>query len=131
MRKFTITINGKEYKVSVKRVTRTLYKVRLGDKVTEVSIREDKVAIVKPKVQEEKKEVKVVEGQAVTAMLPGVVARILVKEGDKVKAGDPILILEAMKMENEVTSPKEGVVKQIVVKEGDRVEAGDLLAVID
>ena len=131
MRKFTITINGKEYKVSVKRVTRTLYKVRLGDKVTEVSIREDKVAIVKPKVQEEKKEVKVVEGQAVTAMLPGVVARILVKEGDKVKAGDPILILEAMKMENEVTSPKEGVVKQIVAKEGDRVEAGDLLAVID
>jgi biotin carboxyl carrier protein len=131
MRKFTITINGKEYKVSVKRVTRTLYKVRLGDKVTEVSIREDKVAIVKPKVQAEKRDVRVVEGQAVTAMLPGVVARILVKEGDKVKAGDPILILEAMKMENEVTSPKEGVVKQIVVKEGDRVEAGDLLAVID
>ena len=130
MRKFTVVINGMEYKVAVKRVTRTLYKVRLGDKVTDVLVREDKVTVAKPKV-EEKKEVEVVEGEAIKAMLPGVITKILVKEGDKVKSGETIMILEAMKMENEVKSPKEGVIKQIVVKEGDRVEAGDILAVMD
>ncbi len=130
MRKFTIVVNGMEYKVAVKRVTRTLYKVRLGDKVTDVLIREDKVTVAKPKVEAEKKP-EVVEGEAVKAMLPGVVTKILVKEGDSVKAGETIMILEAMKMENEVKSPKDGVVKQILVKEGDRVEAGDVLAVMD
>ncbi len=131
MRKFTIVVNGMEYKVVVKRVTRTLYKVRLGDKVTDVLIREDKVAITKPKVEAEKKEVEVTEGETIKAMLPGVVTKILVREGDSVKAGETIMILEAMKMENEVKSPKDGVIKQIVVKEGDRVEAGDILAVMD
>ena len=130
MRKFTIVVNGMEYKVAVKRVTRTLYKVRLGDKVTDVLIREDKVTVAKPKVEAEKKP-EVVEGEAVKAMLPGVVTKILVKEGDSVKAGETIMILEAMKMENEVKSPKDGVIKQILVKEGDRVEAGDILAVMD
>lgn len=131
MRKFTIVVNGMEYKVVVKRVTRTLYKVRLGDKVTDVLIREDKVAVTKPKVEAEKKEVEVAEGETIKAMLPGVVTKILVREGDSVKAGETIMILEAMKMENEVKSPKDGVIKQIVVKEGDRVEAGDILAVMD
>ena len=130
MRKFTIVVNGMEYKVAVRRVTRTLYKVRLGDKVTDVLIREDKVTVAKPKVEAEKKP-EVVEGEAVKAMLPGVVTKILVKEGDSVKAGETIMILEAMKMENEVKSPKDGVIKQILVKEGDRVEAGDILAVMD
>ncbi len=130
MRKFTIVVNGMEYKVAVRRVTRTLYKVRLGDKVTDVLIREDKVTVAKPKVEAEKKP-EVVEGEAVKAMLPGVVTKILVKEGDSVKAGETIMILEAMKMENEVKSPKDGVIKQILVKEGDRVEAGDVLAVMD
>ncbi len=130
MRKFTIVVNGMEYKVAVRRVTRTLYKVRLGDKVTDVLIREDKVTVAKPKVEAEKKP-EVGEGEAVKAMLPGVVTKILVKEGDSVKAGETIMILEAMKMENEVKSPKDGVIKQILVKEGDRVEAGDILAVMD
>ena len=130
MRKFTIVVNGMEYKVAVKRVTRTLYKVRLGDKVTDVLVKEDKVTVAKPKVEAEKK-TEVVEGEAVKAMLPGVVTKILVKEGDSVKSGETIMILEAMKMENEVKSPKDGVIKQILVKEGDRVEAGDVLAVMD
>ncbi len=131
MRRFTIVVNGNEYRVTVKRVTRTLYKVKLGDKVTDVMVREDSVTVKRPKVEEEKKEAEVVEGEAIKAMLPGVVAKILVKEGDKVKAGETIMILEAMKMENEVKSPKEGVIKQILVKEGDRVETGDILAVMD
>ncbi len=129
MRKFTIIVNDTQYDVTVRRVTRTLYRVKLGDKVIDVLVRE-KGTISKPKVEVEKKEIEV-EGEAIRAMLPGVVTKILVKEGDEVKAGDTVMILEAMKMENEVKSHKDGKIKQILVKEGDRVENGDVLVVLE
>ncbi len=61
----------------------------------------------------------------VTAPMPGKILRILVKEGEQVKTGQGLLILEAMKMENEIPAPKDGVVKRILVKEGDTVNTGD------
>ncbi|ANF21782.1 pyruvate/oxaloacetate carboxyltransferase [Thermococcus piezophilus] len=63
----------------------------------------------------------------VTAPMPGKIIRILVKEGDEVKTGQGLLILEAMKMENEIPSPKDGVVKKILVKEGQTVDTGQAL----
>ena len=55
----------------------------------------------------------------------------LVEPGDKVEKGEGILVIEAMKMENEIGSPKEGTVGKVEVAEGDRVEAGARLAVIE
>ncbi|AIF69987.1 acetyl-CoA carboxylase [Palaeococcus pacificus DY20341] len=66
-------------------------------------------------------------GNAVTAPMPGKILKVLVKEGDSVKTGQGLLILEAMKMENEIPSPVDGVVKTIHVKEGDTVDTGQLL----
>ncbi|ASJ07345.1 pyruvate/oxaloacetate carboxyltransferase [Thermococcus pacificus] len=63
----------------------------------------------------------------VTAPMPGKILRILVKEGDSVKTGQGLLVLEAMKMENEIPAPKDGVVKKILVKEGDTVDTGQAL----
>ncbi|ACS34255.1 pyruvate/oxaloacetate carboxyltransferase [Thermococcus gammatolerans] len=63
----------------------------------------------------------------VTAPMPGKILRVLVKEGQEVKAGQGLLVLEAMKMENEIPAPKDGVVKKIYVKEGDAVNTGDPL----
>ncbi|MDN5320893.1 MAG: pyruvate carboxylase subunit [Thermococcaceae archaeon] len=63
----------------------------------------------------------------VTAPMPGKVLRVLVREGDEVKAGQGLLVLEAMKMENEIPSPRDGVVKKILVKEGDTVDTGQPL----
>jgi methylmalonyl-CoA carboxyltransferase small subunit len=131
MRKFTLVVGNVEYNVFVKRINRTLYKVLIGDKSFNVTIREDRVAIAKKVEKKEEKKTDLVEGLQIKAMLPGVVAKIIVKEGEKVKEGDVVMILEAMKMENEIKSPKDGVVKQIIVKEGDRVEVGDVLAVVD
>jgi biotin carboxyl carrier protein len=68
--------------------------------------------------------------QIKTAM-PGKVVRILVAEGAEVLQGDGILIVEAMKMQNEMKSPKDGIVKEIKVAEGATVNAGDVLAVIE
>ena len=62
--------------------------------------------------------------------MPGRVVSIKVKEGDSVKTGSPILVLEAMKMQNEVISNIDGVVREIRVSEGDLVESGDVLVVI-
>ena len=63
----------------------------------------------------------------VTAPMPGKVLRVLVKEGESVKTGQGLLVLEAMKMENEIPAPRDGVVRKIYVKEGDTVNTGDPL----
>lgn len=65
-----------------------------------------------------------------TAM-PGKVVRILLQAGAEVEAGGGVLVVEAMKMQNELKSPKAGTVKDIRVKEGDAVSAGDILATIE
>jgi pyruvate carboxylase subunit B len=69
------------------------------------------------------------EGQVSTAM-PGTVVDVLVKTGDRVKAGDPVLVIEAMKMENEVPAPVAGTVRAVHVKKGDSVNPDEALVEI-
>jgi biotin carboxyl carrier protein len=66
----------------------------------------------------------------VAAPMPGRVVRVLVGPGDEVKARQPVVVVEAMKMENELRSPKAGVVKEVSVSAGTSVEAGRSLVVI-
>jgi len=81
---------------------------------------------------EEKKDppAAVAEGTKVLAPMPGMIIRYLVSVDDKVKAGDTLLILEAMKMQNTISSPVDGVIKAINFGVGDSVNKGDILAVI-
>jgi biotin carboxyl carrier protein len=67
----------------------------------------------------------------VMAPMPGRVVRVLVKPGDEVAARQGLLVVEAMKMENELSSPRAGTVREVAVSEGASVEAGRLLAVIE
>ncbi|HEX7807598.1 MAG TPA: biotin/lipoyl-containing protein [Thermoanaerobaculia bacterium] len=69
-------------------------------------------------------------GGAVKALMPGRVVRLLVAKGDTVKKGTGLLILEAMKMENEIQAPADGVVEELFVTAGQTVEAGADLALI-
>lgn len=69
-------------------------------------------------------------GEVVKSPMPGNVLKINVTQGQQVKEGDVLLILEAMKMENEVVSPKAGTVAQIVVSKGAVVETGAALVVV-
>jgi biotin carboxyl carrier protein len=69
--------------------------------------------------------------QQIVAPMPGKVVRLLVKVGDKVEAGQGLLVVEAMKMQNEVRSPKTGMVERLLAKEGQPVNAGEVLAWID
>ena len=70
------------------------------------------------------------DGTPVTAPLPGNVLSVKVGEGAAVKEGDVLLIIEAMKMENEVAAPCDGTVKQILVSQGQMVATGDTLIII-
>jgi biotin carboxyl carrier protein len=69
--------------------------------------------------------------QQVLAPMPGRVVKVLVQPGDEVKARQGLIVIEAMKMENELRSPKDGRVAQVLVGEGASVEAGRLLAVVE
>jgi pyruvate carboxylase subunit B len=71
-----------------------------------------------------------VEGAAIEAPMPGMIIRYEVKEGDSVKEGDVVLVLEAMKMENSITSPVSGTVKKVNFKDGESVQKGDVMLVV-
>ncbi len=70
-------------------------------------------------------------GTPIKSPLPGVILDVFVKEGDAVKAGQRLMLLEAMKMENNIESDKDGVVKSISARKGDSVLEGDVLITID
>jgi len=66
-----------------------------------------------------------------TAPMPGKIIRVLVTRGDEVEAGSGVLVMEAMKMQNEIKSPKKGTIQKILVSEGAAVNAGDVLAIVE
>ena len=88
------------------------------------------VAVVDPR----RKALKLGAGSAsgtIATQMPGRIVRLMVKPGDTVKKGQPVLVIEAMKMENEMKSPVDGVLGEVYVSEGQTVEAGTKLVRID
>lgn len=69
-------------------------------------------------------------GKQVIAPLPGLIRDVLVKEGEAVKKGQKIMVLEAMKMENEINADSDGTITSLLVEKGDSVQGGDPLATI-
>jgi biotin carboxyl carrier protein len=69
--------------------------------------------------------------QRIVAPMPGRIVRVLVKAGDTVELRQPVVVIEAMKMENELRAPKAGTIKEVAVEPGAPVEAGRLLVVIE
>jgi len=68
--------------------------------------------------------------QQIVAPMPGKVVRLLVQQGEKVEAGRGLLVVEAMKMQNEIRSPKTGTVERLLVTDGQAVNAGEVVAVV-
>ncbi len=69
-------------------------------------------------------------GATIKAPMPGSVLDVAVREGDAVKKDDVLLVLEAMKMENELTAPESGTIAKVLVKKGDTVNSGDPLIIM-
>ncbi len=149
---FKITINGKSYEVEVEEITSLSSGVEsrpqvqaqppsmptftptpapkpTPEPVPAVTSSPVSGAIVSaPK--REVKDLAQAGGVVVSAPMPGKILRVLVKEGDSVSKGDLLLVLEAMKMENEIFAPVSGVVRKVAVSGGDSVNTGDTLVVI-
>lgn len=109
----------------------TKFRVKIDDRVYQVEVEEiGETAAVqsKPAVNDGNQKQKV-DGTEVKAPLTGNIVSVMVKVGDRVKAGDVLLTLEALKLENEITAPVSGTVVQIA-NPGDFVETDQVLAII-
>ncbi|MDA3954867.1 MAG: acetyl-CoA carboxylase biotin carboxyl carrier protein subunit [Bacteroidales bacterium] len=142
MKKFKFTIRGNEYEVEIKDVEGDIATIDVNGTNYEVEIQQEKVkstktpTLVRPSVPVDRKDSKIkksVSSRAykLNAPLPGSIFKILKQEGDEVKKGETILIMEAMKMENNIQSEKSGTIVSMKVKEGDTVLQNDVLAEIE
>ena len=71
------------------------------------------------------------EAKVCRSPVSGIVVRLVAQRGQSLQVGDPLMVLEAMKMETNITAPKDGIVSEIVAKAGARISSGDLLLVIE
>lgn len=134
MRKFKISVNGNSYEVEVEELKGEEVKSKPVSKPSSTAAPKTKKAAPKPKAapKKAKEEVAASTGQEVVeAPMPGNIWKLMVAEGDDVKEGDVLLILEAMKMENEIVAPKSGKVVALNATEGSAVSAGDNLLVLE
>jgi biotin carboxyl carrier protein len=121
-RKFRVTVDGETFQVEVEEVAEGGQAPR-----TEVSRPQGLDRATPTRVEPA---VVAMEGGVVTAPLPGVVSQLKVAEGDRVEAGSVLLLLEAMKMENEIYAPVDGVVGTVYVEVGQQVGRGDRLVLV-
>ena len=131
--KYKVTLNGKTYEVEVevgKVVLLDEYEACAPAPVAAPAAAAAPAAPAAPAAAPAPAPVALSDGEPVNAPMPGNILRIDVKEGDKVKAGQTLLILEAMKMENEIAAPKDGTVVQIATSKGAVVETGTPLIVL-
>lgn len=140
MKEYTFKIDGTEYKVSVEEtengkanvvVNGMAHSIEMEKKQAPPPMPTIKKTSPKPTQPTEQPKVKSDKEYAIKAPLPGIILDVFVKEGDSIKAGQKIILLEAMKMENNIDSDREGIVKQIKVQKGDSVYEGDVLILIN
>lgn len=145
MKNYKLKINGNDYDVNVNsvegnianvEVNGTPYKIEIDREVKESKTPKLVRPNAVPSTDSYPSVVKTVSpgvatSGAIKSPLPGVVLSVDVREGDNVKVGQRLLVLEAMKMENNIDSDKEGRIASIKVRQGDSVMEGDVLIVIE
>ena len=132
LRKFRIKINDKEYMVEMEEIGAPAAPIAAAVPAAAVApaaplaaapVAEAAPAPAAPPVSG--------NGTTMEAPMPGKVLKVLVKAGETVKENQPIIVLEAMKMENEIVAPKGGVLSAVYVNEGSAIDAGQPIATIE
>ena len=138
-------LGQRSYEVEVIRPEAGVYLLLVGDQVFEARAWTDQTDVIRVSLRGQVYDARIVdrkhrrtaaehqlEGQVrLMAPMPGKVVRLLLRQGDKVGAGQGVVVVEAMKMQNEVRSPKAGRVIELRVSQGDTVNANQLLAVVE
>lgn len=123
MKKYLITVKGISYEVEVEELKGN-EQIQSTPVVPQPSVKQP------PKVSASNKTPKA-GGNTITSPMPGSIFKVNVKKGEAVKKGDIIIVLEAMKMENEIFAVADGVVKTVEVTEGAIVNTGDVLVTFE
>jgi biotin carboxyl carrier protein len=138
-------IDGRRVEAGAVKISPGLYSILLDGRSLEVRIetltdglllqiagREYRVDIVDPRSWRRSRSGKIdlAGRQQVSAPMAGKIVRVLVAQGQHVESGQALLVVEAMKMQNEIRSPKTGTVERLAAREGETVNAGEVLAVI-
>jgi biotin carboxyl carrier protein len=123
---FSILMNGQSHEIRVSLASDGKLKIQTG-------ANEFTAEVIDPRAWSGRRHGHVeAEGQQqIVAPMPGKVVRLLVKAGDPVERGQGLLVVEAMKMQNEIRSPKSGTVERILATEGQTVNAGEVLAWVE
>jgi biotin carboxyl carrier protein len=144
---YRVAIDGNEFLVDGKKTGRTNYSLIVDNRSFEIEVdnAEDEYRVLvdgrnyhvhlvderRVRVGGGQSDIQLQGRQKVSVPMPGKVIAVLVAQGDSVERGQGLVIVEAMKMENEVRSPIAGEVKEIKVKPGDAVEGGTVLIVVE
>lgn len=141
--RISATVDGREYELEASEPEAGVYLLKHDNRVFEVYVSPEGIVNVggyqlEVKISDPKRlrgargDAEHGDGNAeIKTAMPGKIVRVLATVGDQVEKGDGVIVVEAMKMQNEMKAPKAGIVKQINAKEGDTVNAGDVLAVIE
>lgn len=130
MRKFKVEVNGNIYEVEVEEIGGTTGQPQQSQAQPAASPPSPSPAAPKKPEAKSPGEAEMEDG-VLKSPMQGTIVDILVSPGDEVSEGDVVLILEAMKMENEIHAPRSGVVRDIAVAKGDAVTPDDVLATIE
>ncbi len=139
MKTYKLIINGERYEASVLEYSSSHAKININGNDYVIQIEQDSSSIA-PKLERRDKSVPMAPSFSsgvdlgsgkVRAPLPGVIISIPVREGDLVKEGQAIMVIEAMKMESEIASPVDAKIGKIMVKERSLVQEGDILMMLE
>ncbi len=137
MKTFKVTVDGQLYTVTVEEVSQQAEAGSQPNIQTPVVNPVQSAVNAPPAVKKEEiaqapaAPAAAAASATISAPMPGQILDVMAKEGDAVAEGDVLLVLEAMKMENEITAPQAGTVAQVLVKQGDAVNSGDPLVTLN
>lgn len=138
MKKFKFKVRGIKYEAIINNFENNIVDIDINGTNYLVEIEQEVVTAKTPKLvrarvqtKEEDASIKAKAGSLVKAPLPGTIIKIMFKTGDEVKAGDTLLIMEAMKMENNIQAETGGIIKSVMTAEGETVLQGDILIEIE
>ena len=128
--KYIVTINDNNYEVEVEQGEARVVKTAETAAVPVVVNAPVQQATAAVPAAQPSAPVATMAGEKITAPMPGIILQIKKSSGEPVKKGEIVLILEAMKMENEIIAPRDGVIAQVTAVKGASVNTGDVLVVL-
>ena len=134
MKKYNFEIDGKKFEVEVNLKNSDVAEVKVNNKNFDIKIsghspEAKKPEAKKPEAQKPEQSEQSNPGDLL-ALMPGKIIKVLVSEGQKIKMGEPVIIMESIKKEQTIVSSAEGVIERLNVSEGETIEVGSVMLVI-